>query len=135
MKTPACAKKFLPFVRDENGSTTIEIVLWTPIVLGFLGLITDATVAMNAQQDFYGIARDASRMVATGQRTADEAVGYIQERLGNADDLVADVSIADNFVTSSITAPAGSYTTVSSAFVGGDLNAEVTMWIENFEGS
>jgi len=74
-------------------------------------------------------------MVATGQRTTDEAVGYIQERLGNEEDILADVSVADNFVTSTISAPSGTYATISSALVGVSLDAEVTMWIENFEGS
>lgn len=114
---------------------SVELVLWTPILIGFVSLVADAAIAMRAQQDFYNVARDTSRMVALGQRSTEEAAAYAFERLSSVDELTVNVSIDNNFVETAIAAPASNYTSFVNFFGGDDLTAEVSMWIENYEGA
>ena len=126
--------RFRDFCRDDDGSYTVEIVLWFPALLIAFQFVTDATVSLLYQQNFYDTARDASRMVALGQRSTEEAQAWIVEELDHIADLDASVIIDNNFVTSSIEAPLGNIASLSGRFGGRTLSANVSMWIENFEG-
>ena len=72
---------FHDFAREDDGSYTVEIVLWFPALLVAFQFVTDATVSLMYQQNFYDTARDASRMVALGQRTTEQAKSWIEEEL------------------------------------------------------
>ncbi len=135
MNRTALGGKIRNFCRDDDGSYTVEIVMWLPALLVAFQFVTDATLAMLTQQNFYNVARDASRMVALGQRTIDEAESYIYTELAHVEGVTASVLLDNNFVTSSIDAPMESVTNMSGSFVNRDLSAEVSMWVENFEGS
>ena len=131
----AWGAKLKNFCRDDDGSYTVEIVLWVPALLVAFQFVTDATVAMLTQQNFYNVARDASRMVALGQRTTEEAQDFIYTTLSDVEELRASVLIDNNLVTSTIEAPLTSVSNMSGRFIDRDLNANVSMWVENFEGS
>lgn len=118
------------FLKEEEASLTIELVMWLPVLLVSFQFLADVSIAMMAQQDFHLVARDASRMVALGQRTPAEAEGYMKERLAEYDGVKATVSIANNMVTSTLIVPAESVTSISGKLVGNDISADVTMWIE-----
>ena len=104
--------------------------MWLPVLLVSFQFLAEVSVAMMAQQDFHLIARDASRMVALGQRTPAEAEDFIRDSLADYDGAKATVSIANNMVTSTLIVPAESVTSISGKLVGNDISADVTMWIE-----
>ncbi|MEL6573524.1 MAG: TadE/TadG family type IV pilus assembly protein [Pseudomonadota bacterium] len=130
MFLPNLRRWAVTFLREEEASLTIELVLWLPVLLVSFQFLADVSIAMMAQQDFHLVARDASRMVALGQRTPAQAEDYIRERLADYDGAKASVSIADNLVTSTLVVPAESVTSISGKLVGNDISADVTMWVE-----
>jgi Flp pilus assembly protein TadG len=120
------------FSLDEDGTTSIEFLMWVPVMVMFLTMTTDATLLMHQQQNLYTAARDASRQVALGQKTDDEAQEELIERLG-IDTLTAEVAIENGFVITTISVPFKEVTHISGLFVDGNLSADVSMWIENAE--
>ncbi len=58
------------FLRGNRGSITIEFVIWMPVFLAILGIMTDAATMYIRQANMWNVARDAARGMATGQFTA-----------------------------------------------------------------
>ncbi len=72
----------LTFLRDDRGSQSIEIMLWIPIFVALLVIITDASMLYLTQTEMWNVARDtARRMTTTNLKTVDEAVVYANEQL------------------------------------------------------
>lgn len=120
------------FLRDDYGGTTIEFLFWFPIMVMMLTLVTDATLLMHQQQDLYNAARDASRQVALGQKNEEEAASLLVERIDATEDDVT-IEQTNGFVTTYINVPFSRYAKVSGFFINGELSAQVTMWVENYE--
>ena len=120
------------FRDDQEGSSSIEFLFWVPVMVMFLTMVTDATLLMHEQQNLYNAARDASRQVALGQKTSDEAEEALIERF-EFEELTPEVLIEDGFVTTSISVPFQEVTHISGLFLNGNLSAKVSMWVENAE--
>lgn len=54
------------FVGDENGSMTIEFVLWIPIIMALLATAIDATMLYVTHTEMANVARDTARRMVTG---------------------------------------------------------------------
>jgi len=119
------------WLKNEDGTATVEFALWLPVMAFLLTLTADATTLMHQQQNLYNAARDASRQVALGQKTEEEATDGLKSRF-TTEALNVIVRQENGFVTTSISIPYSEYTRVGSIF-GGDLEAEVSMWVENNE--
>jgi Flp pilus assembly pilin Flp len=57
------------FLRDEKGAVTIEFVLWVPIFVGLLVLVTDASIIYLTHSEMWNVARDTTRRMTTEQIT------------------------------------------------------------------
>jgi Flp pilus assembly protein TadG len=54
----------LRFARDEDGSTTVEFVLWVPVFLAFMLLVADVSLAFMRQASLLDVSREAAQFVA-----------------------------------------------------------------------
>lgn len=117
--------------KNESGSATVEFVMWLPIMAFLLTLTTDATTLMHQQQNLYNAARDASRQVALGQKTQEQAEEALLARFAT-DALQVIVEQENGFVTTTVSVPYSEYARVSGVF-DGNLEARVSMWVENNE--
>ncbi len=61
--------KIRAFLRDESGSSTIEFVLWLPIVLLILLLIVDASMLFMSRSHAIRVLQDTNRLYSVGQFT------------------------------------------------------------------
>ena len=61
------------WLRSEDGGLSVEFVLWTPLLMAFLLLVVDSSMAFLAQGAMWHAAGEISRAVATGQMTIAEA--------------------------------------------------------------
>jgi len=120
------------FLRGQDGSVTVEYVMWLPILFGFMMLTADATMLLQRQQILQDAARDASRQVALGLKTTAEAESEMVARFDTEDDtFTTNVAISGDYVTASISQPFGDVTIFADSLIGsGALSAEVTMWVE-----
>ena len=62
-KTSRC----MGFLRGEDGSTTVEAVLWMPFFVALMALIVDASMLFNSQAQMLRFVQDANRAYSTGQ--------------------------------------------------------------------
>ncbi len=70
------------FLRDETGAVTIEFVLWVPIFVGLLVLVTDASIIYLTHSEMWNVARDTTRRMTTEQITTKaEARNYAAAHL------------------------------------------------------
>ena len=119
----SAANCFRRFGRQENGTVTVESVIWFPIYLLILGLIFDATMLMMGKTEMWSIANDTSRLVALGRMTESEAEDYVNNTLSGNRGLVADVTTSGDIVSTVITRPFG---TVGSLGIINSSTAELT---------
>lgn len=133
--TKALAKicAFKPgYQSQEEGSSTIEFVLWLPILAGFVMLATDATLLMHEQTYLTELSRDAARMVAVGEKTEEEAEEATLARFNDASAYNVDVEIDGEFVQAVVTIPFKNVILFSGPFSGDAiLTGHVSMWIED----
>lgn len=52
------------FVKNENGSVTIEFVLWLPVVLLLILTVVDATFAFIGMGNMWQVSRETARIVS-----------------------------------------------------------------------
>lgn len=81
-----CRKKFQwpmasRFLRDEQGSATIEFVLWVPVFVILLVATTDATILYLHHTEMWNVSRDVARRVAVGDLTEADAVGVVENEM------------------------------------------------------
>lgn len=59
--------KLRDFVRRDDGSQTIEAVIWLPIFVAFLALVIDVSTIYNRQAEMMRVVHDATRSYSTGK--------------------------------------------------------------------
>ena len=126
----------MTFLRDDRGSQTIEIVLWIPIFVALLVIITDASMLYLTQTEMWNVARDtARRMTTTNLQTVAEAEDYANSQLNlytnNSGLYSVDVSY-DPVVQVVISVGAGDisftgFRYLDFTILGGPITAQVVM--------
>ena len=69
------------FLRDEQGSATIEFVLWVPVFVILLVAATDATILYLHHTEMWNVSRDVARRVAVGDLTEADAVAVVENEM------------------------------------------------------
>lgn len=113
------------FLFEEKGSATIEMVLWLPVLLFILAVITDASLIFGTRAQILRVIQDANRGAAIGKfMTAEATETFIVDNLGDLAD-VADVEtvFAGGVVTSTVSVPSAELTATGffSGFAGFDV--------------
>ncbi|MEM7613687.1 MAG: TadE/TadG family type IV pilus assembly protein [Pseudomonadota bacterium] len=118
------------FRKREDGTATVEFVLWVPIFILILGFVVDVTSVMLQQSRYYDIARDASRQVALGLKTPSEARTDVETVLGAG--ISVSVSQDAQFATTTISAPLRELVTFFNAVpLSGSIESSVSMFRES----
>jgi Flp pilus assembly protein TadG len=103
---------FHAFTRSEEGSATVESVLWTPIFLLLFGMVTDTSIVFGRQAEILRIIQDSNRSLAVGHfRSVQQAETYISQRVNvyspNPD---VDVTITNGIISTLVSVPAANLT-------------------------
>ena len=64
------------FMSQENGSTTVEFVLWLPLLVAVLIVAVDASVLYMRQSNLWQVSRDTARIVSRHGMTELVAEAY-----------------------------------------------------------
>jgi Flp pilus assembly pilin Flp len=110
--TDRTARRFQPveelmkrFMSREDGSTTIEFVLWLPLLVGVLMVAVDASVLYMRQSNLWQVSRDTARIVSRHGMTEGVAEAYARSEVQFGDYIPAvDVEIDGQLVTVSMAA-------------------------------
>ena len=113
------------FWKNDNGSATIEAVLWIPIFVLFMTMVADASFLFFGQNQAYRVVQDANRSLSVGRlATEDDVETFITSALGSlAPNAVATTVINNGSVTSVVQIPATDLIAIGafSALVNADL--------------
>ena len=63
-------RKFHTFLSDDNGSQTIAFILWIPLFMFLLVIVTDASFLYLNHTEMWNVARDTARRMSAGQLTS-----------------------------------------------------------------
>ena len=97
------------FVRDDEGSATVEFTLLLPLFVALVLLVTDASLLFLRQTTLMDVARDTARAVARYAMTASEAETYAAAAASTGQGAAtATVVIANGVVTVVISTNASS---------------------------
>ncbi|WP_321363598.1 TadE/TadG family type IV pilus assembly protein [uncultured Celeribacter sp.] len=122
--------------RSEGGTATVEIMFAIPVLLGIVMMATDASLLMYQKSKLLELARDASRMVAVGNRTVDEAKTLTLSRVDESAAYDVAVVVDGEYVISRVSVPFNSVILFTGVFVGSaQLSGHAAMWMETSDES
>lgn len=102
-------RSFNCFLKDDNGTATVEFVLMVPLFTMFLLLVTDASLLFLRHTTLMNVSRDTARIVSRHAMTPDVAKVYAESRASTVDSpATATVTIDNGFVTVVVTSNAAS---------------------------
>jgi Flp pilus assembly protein TadG len=122
------------FFRKEDGSATLESVLWLPVFIAFLTLAADASFIFFGQNQAYRIVQNANRSLSVGRLLSeDEVVDYLSAELSNlAPNAQVTASIEDGTITSIARIPASDLTATRmfTAFLDVNITVGARQFVE-----
>lgn len=132
--------KFGKFFRGEEGSSTIEAVLWLPVFFVFFALVADASFLFFGQNKAYRIIQEANRTVSTGylrgateEETETLVEAFVRDSLDDyAPDAWVNADIAMGKITTQVRIPSNDLTItgVFGALTDVSVTAQATQFIE-----
>ena len=121
------------FSREDDGAFTLEMVIWSPLILGAIMLILDFAFLMTVDAGMWNASRDTARALSTHRIRPDEAEEYMRGRMQYLrDDYDIDIDVSRSEVVASVALDAtdAALTPVIGRYVVGTLNARVAMMRE-----
>lgn len=115
------------FCRDESGSSTIEVVLWTPIFVFFLLLVVDASMLFFNQAQVLRIVQDHNRAFAVGRvETLEETEANVRSALATfSRDAEVTSAVQGGFLMTEVSLRAGDLGGVGMLAVFRDLQMRI----------
>ena len=97
-------KMLLRFRSSEEGSATIETVIWIPIFVWVLVMIINVSLVLFNKNQAFRIVQNANRILSTGyMQTAAETESYISDRITSfAPGATVTTTIDNGVVTSDV---------------------------------
>lgn len=97
------------FKRREDGSATIEAVLWLPAFFYILALSVDTTMIFHGYSRVIRVVEDVNRGISVGRiKTVDEGKTKIATALSNYKGVTSDIKVVDGVVVTTVAVPVGS---------------------------
>ncbi len=132
--------KLKTFWKRDDGTATVESVLWMPLFVGILALVADASLLFNSQAQMLRMVQDANRAFSTGQFDTTEEVEdwLLAQALPVSADSVA-VSVLDTstvpsgVIRTTLTMPARDLDAIGWIFaiVDFDMSVGAQHYVEN----
>lgn len=132
--------KLFGFARKQDGTATVETVLWLPLFFLAFGLMTDAAMIFNGHSRVTRVVQDANRNLSVGRYGIDmntatvATANYIETELAQlAPNANASTSVTAGVATTVVTVPATDLEILGmfSALNGLTLTITSQQFIEN----
>ncbi|MBD3805118.1 MAG: hypothetical protein EP320_09715 [Rhodobacteraceae bacterium] len=94
-------------IRDEEGSATIEGLLWLPLFVGLMGITVDVSMVFNAHARIKGVLEDVDRAYSVGRL---ESTAQVEERVAAllahyGDTVTVSTTEVDGIIGTTVTVP------------------------------
>lgn len=119
---------FRRFLKEEQGSATIEAVIWTPIFVMILCFVADSALIFGKQAQVLRIVQDANRAMSIGRlMTAADAQAYIQSRISTlSPNATVSTNLQAGVIVTTVTMPSSDLTATGFISAFTTLNVQVT---------
>lgn len=131
--TCSVATRILEAFRSKDGSATVEFVLWFPVFVTMIAVITDLSFIYTTNASMWDAARDTARRMAFRQIDAAEAQTWAKNAvaLGKPEDYTVVATEGEDVVVEITTSTSdASVFGIYAALLPGTLTARVTMMRE-----
>lgn len=100
-------KLLVSFAKSEDGSITIEALLWFIMMIAVIGLLVDATLVFQSYSQALRTLQDGNRNLSVGRfETVGETEAYIKTQLSSlSPNAAATATVSGNIVTTVVTLP------------------------------
>ncbi|WP_186766635.1 TadE/TadG family type IV pilus assembly protein [Puniceibacterium confluentis] len=118
------------FALDEDGSSTIEFVIWTPLIVTAIMLIIDFSYSLTLNASMWNASRETARALSRHTISADEGEMYLRNAMFFTDkpyEIGIDLTRDDVFVKVSLPVGEAAMTPFLSRYMPGSLSAKVSM--------
>ena len=104
------------FTSNEDGSATVESVLWIPFFFVIFALIADVSLMFNAQANLTRLVQDANRAYSIGLLESDaQTEAYVLARVGPGKDdenTTVDTTVTNGVINTTVSVAAGHYMSI-----------------------
>lgn len=120
------------FRAGEEGAATVEAVIWTPLLFGFLIMVADVSMIFNGQARMMRIVQDTNRGLSVGRiQTAEEAMEVIRQKMADVtENTSVTTTITDGVIRTTLSVSASELDVVG--WMAPLLSAPVTVSSEHF---
>ena len=130
---PRCTEFFTTatsrFLGDENGTMTVEFVVWVMPFLMMLALVVDGSMVYLTRTEMFNVSRDVARQISVGEiTTSAQAEDAVRNTLvTTAYDYTVDTTVGLNISVRIATSLSEASVFGILGAIPGQLSAEVTM--------
>jgi len=95
-------------LKDESGSSTVEFVIWLPVLIGLFALMVDVTLMFHGKTQVTRVVQDGTRAYAVGRLTnTDDVETFIEAAIAPlAPNASATTQSSGGIVTTTVRMPA-----------------------------
>ena len=112
--------------RGEDGTVSVEAVLWIPFFVFCLTLVADGALIFYGQARALEVTEDANRAFSIGEVTREEAVEQIEARLSTiSPNASAHINTEDGLITTIVTIPTSDLDAVGFVTSLASINMQV----------
>lgn len=120
------------FGKSQDGSATVEAVLWFPFLIAAFTLIVDASMIFHNQSHVMRVIQDGNRLLSVGRYDENtETEDFIEQALANLSQNVEVGTVVDNgIIVTSVRVPAGDLDVIG--WFSGLANVTLTVTAEHY---
>lgn len=126
------ARRLKIFARSETGSSTLEALIWVPIIVFLMTMIADFSFVFYGKANALRLVQDSNRALSVGQVTTTSEVEDLvrQGMSGISENVMVTTNVTSGIIKTVLTLPANDFTSVRS--VPGLSNVNVTIASQQF---
>ena len=119
-----------PFIRQENGTATVEFVIWLPIIMLVFAIVVDVSMLLGGEAQALRVVQDANRGLSVGYfQSIDAAKDFILTQIEPlSSNATIDITVVNGVINSRLTMPAADL--MSTGFYDALLNINITVVAE-----
>lgn len=118
------------FLRSENGTATVEFVIWLPVVMLVFAIIVDVSMILGGEAQALRVVQDANRGLSVGYfQTIEAAETFVLAQVeALSSNATIDITVVNGVINSRLVMPASDL--MSTGFYDNLLNIDVTVVAE-----
>jgi Flp pilus assembly protein TadG len=120
------------FGKSESGSSTLEALIWVPIIVYLMTMIADFSFVFYGKAQALRLVQDSNRALSVGHvATTDEVEKLVRTGMSHvSEQLSVTTTVTSGIIKTVLTLPASSFTSVGA--VPGLSNVDVTIASQHF---